>query len=92
MKFLRSLYLSRPLRVAADNLDLLRGEFSTSIGLKLDVLHKERPNVVAEPVGLEMALECESSPDFLGENIGDILVEVAKYPHGKLWFDSAIVD
>jgi len=92
LKFPRPLYLSRSLRVAADNLDLLRRELGTSISLELDILHKERPNVVAEPVGLEMALESESSLDSIRENISDILIEVAEYPHGKLWFDSAIVD
>ena len=62
-----SLLLAGPLGVAADDLDLVRLDITRVVKLEVDILDQERPNLVAETVGIEMTLclvtESASSPD-----------------------------
>lgn len=51
-----SLLLPRLLRIAAHNLNLLRRNVILIIELEIDVLDEERPDLVAEPVGVQMTL------------------------------------
>jgi len=51
-----SLHLTRTLRVAAHDLDLVRRDGVRIIEFEGDVLDNERPDLVAETVGIEVAL------------------------------------
>ncbi len=51
--------LSRPLRVAADNLDLLGLDRVLVVKFEVDILDQERPDFVAEAVGVQMTLEAQ---------------------------------
>jgi len=50
------LRFSRLLRVATDNLHLVRSEFLAAITLESHLLDQECPDVIAKSVGLEMTL------------------------------------
>jgi len=60
------LHLSRPLRVARDDLDLLRGDArcvpTLLLKLECDVLNQERPHLVAEAVCIEAPLIASRQP------------------------------
>lgn len=63
------LLFSWPFRIAAHYLHLLRLDRRLVIELEVDVFDQERPNLVAEAVGIEMTLEthhglvmCPSQP------------------------------
>ena len=51
-----SLLLPRLLRIAAHNLDLLRRDVILVVELEVDILDEERPDFVAEAVGVQMTL------------------------------------
>ena len=51
-----SLLIPRLLRVAAHNLDLLRRDIVLVVELEVDILDEERPDFVAEAVGIQMTL------------------------------------
>ena len=51
-----SLLLPRLLRIAAHNLDLLRRHIVLVVELEVDILDEERPDFVAEAVGIQMTL------------------------------------
>ena len=51
-----SLLLPRLLRIAAYNLDLLRRDVILVVELEVDILDEERPDFVAEAVGVQMTL------------------------------------
>lgn len=48
--------LARFLRIATDNLDLVCSEFLAAVAFESHVLNQKCPDVIAESVGLEMAL------------------------------------
>lgn len=50
-------WVAGTLRVAAHNLDLVRLDGVRVVELERDVLDNERPNLIAETVRVEMALE-----------------------------------
>ena len=50
------LLLPRLLRIAAHDLDLLRRDIVLIVELEVDVFDEERPDLVAEAVGIQMAL------------------------------------
>ncbi len=52
-----SLRLPRPLGVAADDLDLVSLYGALVVQFEVDVLDQERPNFIAEAVGIQMTLE-----------------------------------
>lgn len=49
--------LSRLLGVAAHDFDPIRLDVDRVVELEVDVFDQERPNIVTETVGIEMALE-----------------------------------
>ena len=51
-----SLLLPRLLRIAAHNLDLVRRDIVLVVELEVDILDEERPDFVAETVGIQMTL------------------------------------
>lgn len=51
------LLLTRLLGVAAHDLDLIRCDIILIVQLEVDILDEERPDFVAEAVGIEMALQ-----------------------------------
>ena len=51
------LLLTRLLCIAAHDLDLIRHDIILIVQLEVDILDKERPDFVAEAVGIEMALQ-----------------------------------
>ena len=53
---LTPLLLPRLLRIAAHNLDLLRLDITLIIELEIDILDQESPDLVAEPVCIQMTL------------------------------------
>lgn len=62
------------------------------VKLEVDVLDDEGPDVVAEAVRVEVALEAETALNLFGQPVCDRLVEVEEYLHGKLGLDSALGD
>lgn len=61
--------LSRPLGVAADNLDLLGLDGVLVVKFEVDILDQERPDFVAEAVGVQMTLEAQhDQPHRQGRN------------------------
>ena len=48
--------------IAANNLDLVRMDHIRVIEFEVDIFDDERPNLVAEPVGIQMSLEIPFSP------------------------------
>lgn len=52
-----NLCLSRPLAIAADDLHLVRCDLGLIVQLERHILDQERPDFVAESVGIEVALE-----------------------------------
>ena len=89
---IRPLLGSRTFRVTADDLDLICREFSIVVALELDVFDEESPNIVTESIGLKVALNRQSSLDYIAENFSDCLIEIAEDFHSELWFDSTLVD
>ena len=77
-----SLHLARALRVAADNLDAVGVDLVRVVELEVDVLDDEGPDVVAEAVRVEVALEGEAALDLVRETVGDGLIEVDEDFHG----------
>lgn len=64
------LLLPRLLRIAAHNLDLLRRDIVLIVELEVDVFDKERPDFVAEAVGIQMTLFfCNEPPISLANNL-----------------------
>ena len=51
------LRLTRTLRVAADDLDAVGVDLIRVVELEVDVLDNERPDVITETIGVEMALQ-----------------------------------
>ena len=51
------LLLTRLLCITAHDLDLIRRDIILIVQLEVDILDKERPDFVAEAVGIEMALQ-----------------------------------
>ena len=51
-----SLLLPWLLRIAAHNLDLVRRDIVLVVELEVDILDEERPDFVAEAVGIQMTL------------------------------------
>lgn len=56
------LLLPRLLRIAAHNLDLLGCDIVLIIELEVDILDEERPDFVAEAVGIQMTLFVTNTP------------------------------
>lgn len=52
------LLLPRLFRIAAHNLNLLRRDVVLIVQLEIDILDKERPDLVAKAVGIKMTLFC----------------------------------
>ena len=52
------LLLPRLFRIAAHNLNLLRGDVVLIVQLEVDILDEERPDFVAEAVRIQMTLLC----------------------------------
>ena len=54
-----TLGLSRPLAIATHNLHLVRRNSGLIIQLEVDIFDKEGPNLIAEAIGIEVALFVE---------------------------------
>jgi hypothetical protein len=62
------------------------------VEFELDVLKNKSPDIVAEAVSVEMALETHSGLDLLAEDLCDDLVEVCHDFDGELGLDAATAD
>lgn len=67
-------------------------ELRTGVGLELHILDQESPHLVAESIGLKMALESESCFYSVSEDICDRLVEIEEDLHCQLRFDTSVID
>ena len=63
------LLLPRLLRIAAHNLNLLRRDIVLIVQLEIDILDKERPDLVAKPVRIQMTLFIVEKPLPLAQQI-----------------------
>jgi len=53
-----SLWVTRPLRIAAHNLNFLGLNIALVIQPEVDILDQECPDLVAESIGIQVALDC----------------------------------
>jgi len=65
----------RPFAIAGDDLYLVDAGQLLALS-KLNVLEDKRPDVVAEPVSVEVALEDELVLDTIGQRVVDALVKL----------------
>jgi hypothetical protein len=80
------------LKRTADDSDLVDFDGLRVVEFELDVLEDKSPDVVAEAVSVEMALEAHSGLDLFTENLCDDLVEVCHDFDGELGLDAATAD
>jgi hypothetical protein len=87
-----ALDFTRTLRVTADNLDSVGVDLVRVVELEVDILDDERPDIVAETVGIEVTLERQASFDLVSKPVRNRFVEVDEDLHGQLGLDSALGD
>lgn len=61
----RGLNLSRSLAIAADNLHFIRKDGTLVVQFEVDIFDKERPDFIAESVGIQVSLSSSCQPPIL---------------------------
>ena len=72
---------------AAHDLNLVALELTLGVQLEAHIFDHKRPNVVAEPVSIEVTFEREAAFDPVCDDLREGLVEVAEDFHGELGLD-----
>lgn len=80
------------IQLTADDPDFINLDSLRIIEFELDVFEDKSPDVVAEAISVEMALETHASLDLFTEHLSDDLVEVCHDLDSELWFDAARAD